>query len=79
MTEHKDMGVVSTKSFTKGELVCEYAGDLITLADGDNNSKYSNDYYYYPYDYCDDYYRWLSCSHTLIGQSTIHFTSMLPD
>ncbi len=33
MTEHKGMGVVSTKSFTKGELVCEYAGDLITLAE----------------------------------------------
>ncbi len=33
MTEHKDMGVVSTKSFTKGQLVCEYAGDLITLTE----------------------------------------------
>lgn len=37
--KEKGRAVVAEKSFAKGEFICEYAGDLITRAEGEQRDK----------------------------------------
>ena len=42
--EGKGKGVVSTRSFTRGELICEYSGELISYEEAKaREERYSTD------------------------------------